>query len=685
MPSNHLIHESSPYLLQHAHNPVEWYPWGQEALEKAAREDKPILVSIGYSACHWCHVMERESFEDPAVAALMNEHFVNIKIDREERPDLDHIYMEAVQVMTGSGGWPLNVFLTPERKPFWGGTYFPPRAAYNKLSWKDVLQGVNRAYKTHRSQIDLQSENLTGQIIESNSFGLGSPDLEAIQWHPHKEDMTALFDNLMKTADHNSGGFGSAPKFPPVFCIQFLMRHFYFTRDQAALNHALLTLDRMLAGGIYDHLGGGFARYSTDENWIVPHFEKMLYDNALLVTVLAEAYQLTKKDSYREAIVETMDFVQRELLSTEGGFYSALDADSEGVEGKYYVWDKSEIEEILGADAGMFCAYYNVREIANWESANILYRTMTLEDLSALYHGSPDELGQKIASCRKKLLLRRSLRIRPALDDKILLSWNALMIKGCCKAHAATGEDTYKELAVRNFAFLWSRMKGDGIFKFHHTYKDGMAKNPGFLDDYACLIEAMIHLQEITGDPEYLIRARELTVWVMENFQEKEEGYFFYTHKDQKDVILRKKDMYDGAIPSGNALISFNIFFLAIIFDLPDWKELAQNNCRRLSQTVIRYPVSFGVWATLMQWLTYGEVELVMTGKDLSKIRKDFLHNFIPNCVFQSTTEQNDQFPLLKDKPLTGSTLIFLCKDYSCQSPVTELHEIFPLLETHRN
>jgi uncharacterized protein YyaL (SSP411 family) len=377
--TNRLIKETSPYLLQHAHNPVDWYPWGEEALQKASMEDKPILVSIGYSACHWCHVMERESFEDEVTADIMNKYFVNIKIDREERPDLDHVYMDAVQTITGSGGWPLNVFLTPDAKPFYGGTYFPPVRAFNRMSWKETLYAIHESYRDKREEIESQAENLTRHIVNANSFGISTQEAENTSHFFSRDDLEIIAKNLLQSADKEWGGFGQAPKFPQTFSIQYLLRHYHFTNDENALKQALLSLDKMMKGGIYDHLGGGFARYSTDAQWLAPHFEKMLYDNALLVGVLAEAYQLTGQEKYAETIKETLGFIQRELTSPKGGFYSALDADSEGVEGKYYVWSKDEINSLLGDDADLFAEVYNISEKGNWEHTNILWLKEAIE------------------------------------------------------------------------------------------------------------------------------------------------------------------------------------------------------------------------------------------------------------------------------------------------------------------
>jgi uncharacterized protein YyaL (SSP411 family) len=682
MPANRLINETSPYLLGHAHNPVDWYPWGEEALLRARNENKPVLVSIGYSACHWCHVMERESFEDIQTAELMNSRFVCIKVDREERPDLDHIYMDAVQAMTGSGGWPLNVFLTPDGKPFFGGTYYPPRPAFNRPSWVQLLTSIAEAYQAKRQEIEDQGESLTSYIVRANDFGLENrrdPGEEG--FNPfRKEILGTIVAQIMKTADKRKGGFGSAPKFPQTFLIQYLLHHYHFTGDESSLNQACLSLDRMIQGGIYDQLGGGFARYATDDNWLIPHFEKMLYDNALLVTVISEAYQLTHKEEYKRVVEETMDFVSRELLSPDGGFYAALDADSEGEEGKYYLWDKSELERLLKEEAALFCSYFNVTAEGNWEGRNILYRPMALKEFAESQNRELKEVEEKLARCRATLLEHRNRRVHPALDDKILLGWNALMIAACCKAYAALGKEAYRDLAVRNLEFLWNHFRGEGIYYFYHTYKDKRASHPGFLDDYAFLVYALIQLQEVTGNSEYLTRAKEITEWVIVQFGEEETGYFFFTHRDQRDVIVRKKEMFDGAVASGNAVMSFNILLLGEIFDVPAWKSRAESNCRMLARSVIQYPLSFGFWATMVQVITYGLMEIVMTGENLHEVRKVFLHNFIPNRVFQSATGQNSQFPLLKDKPLTESTLIFLCKDYSCQNPVNEVHELVALI-----
>jgi len=682
---NRLARETSPYLLQHAHNPVDWYAWGEEALETARREDKPILVSIGYAACHWCHVMERESFEDAETARFMNEHFINIKIDREERPDLDHIYMDAVQAMTGSGGWPLNVFLTPEGKPFYGGTYFPPRPVYNRSSWRDVLAGVSNAFRDRRAEIEQQAGQVTQHVATTGSFDIGAG--EPVNSVFQAGTLQQTRDQLMAAADKVEGGFGGAPKFPQTFSIRFLLNHYYFTRDKTALDQACLSLDKMICGGIYDQLGGGFARYATDREWLVPHFEKMLYDNALLITTLSEAWQLTRNPLYKEAIEQTIAFVDRELGNGEGGFYSSLDADSEGIEGKYYIWDKAEIDVLLGKDAAVFNSFYGVTTEGNWEGKNILTRPAgtALRAASGTSGTRPGEDLQPIQRevleiARQRLLEHRGKRVRPALDDKILLGWNALMNIALSKAYAALGDERYRDRAIGNMAFLRERFKGEGIHLYHHSFK-GEARVPAFLDDYAALISALLHLQEITGEGGYLMEARGILEFVIDHFSEPGTGFFFYTHDGQKDILLRKREIYDGATPSGNSMMASILLYLGIVFDERDWIGRAGRMAAALYRPVTSYPGSFGVWATIYQALTYTIPEVVITGRRPENARKEFLAHLIPYRVFQSSQEENTQFPLLRDKPAGQDPLIFVCRDYSCQLPVNEVATAIRLVE----
>jgi len=669
MPNN-LINETSPYLLQHANNPVNWYPWGNEALQKAERENKPILVSIGYAACHWCHVMEKESFEDESTAALMNEKFVNIKIDREERPDLDHIYMEAVQAIEGNGGWPLNVFLTPGKKPFYGGTYFPPQPAYNRASWKDVLKGVSEAFESRREEIEKQAENLTHHLEASNNFGIGGSAGDALF---DTDEIREMATNVLNTADKVHGGFGRAPKFPQTFTIRFLLHNYFYTGNNDALKQACLSLDKMIDGGLNDQIGGGFARYSTDETWLVPHFEKMLYDNALLVMALSEAYQATSNEKYSKAIETTLDFAERELLSPEGGFYSAIDADSEGVEGKFYVWSTAEIESVLGDDAYVFNRYYNVTENGNWEHTNILHITLPLDEFGRSNNVAPEELRIILDRSKDKLLLQRGKRVRPLTDDKILLGWNAMMNTAYSKAFSATGIEKYRILAVRNMKFLLGKFSEGEDGNFLHTYKNGHAKYPAFLDDYSQLIHALIHLQEITADSTYLGKVKTLVKWCFKHFSDDETGYFYFTNDQQDDVIVRKKELYDGAVPSGNSLMAWNLYYSGVVYDNAEWRERAVKMGTGLRDVVKKYPGSFGVWAMLMQSISKGIPEIAVLGGNLDLVIKEILRTFIPFRIVQSSPTDTRDFPLLSGKTSSTTPMIYLCKDYSCQTPVNEV------------
>ncbi len=683
--TNKLASETSPYLLQHAHNPVNWYPWGNEALELAKREDKPILVSIGYSACHWCHVMERESFENEETATIMNENFINIKIDREERPDIDHIYMDAVQAMTGSGGWPLNVFLMPDGRPFFGGTYFPPVQAYNRSSWPQTLLAVKQAFVERRTEIESQAENLTKHIKSNNelSGNAGAQNISST-----RESLNQLAQNALKQGDTQWGGFGSAPKFPQTFIITFLLRHYYFTADQRCLNHALLSLDKMIQGGIYDQLGGGFARYSTDEKWLAPHFEKMLYDNALLISVLSEAHQITKNELYATTIRQTVAWLRLEMMSEEGGFLSALDADSEGVEGKFYTWSKSEIDQLLGEDSDLYCKFYDISEEGNWEHTNILWITRPFLDfvneLADKERGGVQDLERTVKELiyrsNKKLLEVRSSRVRPGTDDKILLSWNALMITALCKAYAALNDEIFKELALKNMQFLEAKLKDFGSDGWFHTYKNGTAKVTAFLEDYAYLVQAYIHLQEITGQSAYLIKAKTLTQFVIQNFKEEAGPFFYFTHKNQGDVIVRKKEVYDGATPSGNSVMAVNLLYLAKIFDETGWFSLAEQMISRLEQPIIKHPTSFGIWASGLQWLTEPVSEIAIIGENLIDALKEVLGAYHPNKAIQASSTTDNNFPLLSQKIATDHLQIYLCRDYACLQPVSTAKELFQLI-----
>jgi uncharacterized protein len=671
--TNSLINETSPYLLQHAHNPVNWHPWGEAALQKAKSEGKVILVSIGYAACHWCHVMERESFEDEATAEIMNKHFINIKIDREERPDIDHIYMEAVQAIAGNGGWPLNVFLTPDTKPFYGGTYFPPVKAYNRSSWKEVLHGVAQAWRERRTEIEAQADNLTEHIAASANFGntiTGAATAE-ILFTP--ADCHTIFDNLMKAADTVWGGFGTAPKFPQTFSINWLLQYQHFTGNKTALDHALLSIDKMLEGGLYDQAGGGFARYSTDAEWLAPHFEKMLYDNALLLITLCDAFAITKKKDYQKAINKTIAFIKREMTHADGGFFAALDADSEGVEGKFYVWSKAEIDAALGKDATIFCEFFNVTEAGNWEETNILRMLIPAADFCSSKGLNLKAFEVQMEHCLGKLMVLRSNRIRPQTDDKILLGWNALAITALCRAAGVLGNKEYAAMAEDNFAFLWKNFKVDAAgVAMYHTFKEGIAKYPAFLDDYAYLIQACIYLQELTSNPDYLLKAREITAYVIDNFSEADTGYFFFTGSAQTDVLVRKKEVHDGAIPSGNSMMAHNLATLGTVFDLPAWLQRAISITNGLLPAVVKHPNSFAIWASLLLNEVVGVNEVVVCGKVYEQQRDALLANYLPATILQCAATENPDFPLLSGKGGQQEAAIYLCRQYSCGVPVLD-------------
>jgi uncharacterized protein len=677
---NLLINETSPYLLQHAHNPVNWYPWGDEALSLAKKQNKPILISIGYAACHWCHVMEKESFENEAIAKIMNENFINIKVDREERPDIDAIYMDAVQAISGSGGWPLNVFLTPDAKPFYGGTYFPPQNAHNRLSWSNVLLNIKTAWLQRNTEILNQADTLIEHLKKSD-FSTTLKVYTSLQLFT-KDNCDIIFKNCMQNADTTWGGFGKAPKFPQTFTIQYLLQYHYFTKDKIALTQALLSIDKMLDGGIYDHLAGGLARYSTDEQWLAPHFEKMLYDNALLLTILADAYALTKIEKYKEAIHHIFTFLQNEMEDAKGGFYAAIDADSEGVEGKFYTWQKNEIETILGEDAELFCEFYDVTNQGNWEHTNILRILQTEENFATEKNIEASTLNKKLNDCKIKLLQHRSKRIRPITDDKILLSWNAMLVTALCKCGAALSDKNLINKAIDTTHFLLQKFKHPiNENEFYHTYKNDVAKYPAFLDDYACLIQALIHLQEVTANTQYLTHAKEITQFVFANFFDDESGFFFFTHHAQTDVILRKKEVYDGATPSGNAIMAKNLVYLSIAFNMPQWNAIAVKMMNNLQSAIVKYPTSFGIWASCVLNQTIGIQEITVIGEEHLNFLNQILQFFIPNKILQAANIESTHFPLLANKPNTPETLIYRCFNYSCNRTINTTNGLFDILE----
>ena len=691
---NQLQYERSPYLLQHAHNPVDWYAWKPEAFERARAEQKPILVSIGYSTCHWCHVMERESFENEEIARFMNAHFINIKVDREERPDVDAIYMEACQILTNGGGWPLNCFLTPEGKPFYAGTYFPPQPAFNRPSWIQLLQHLSHIWQKEPQKAIDQAEKLMQHIEHNDGLlvkradALGDLGVASFQ----QADLDAIFAGLQLSFDPLEGGFGGAPKFPATMAIHFLLNYHYFSRQPQALEHALLSLDKMIQGGIYDQLGGGFARYATDRAWLIPHFEKMLYDNALLMSVISEAYKYVQQapssmpdaarraSLYRETIEETLEYVQREMTHAEGGFYAAQDADSEGVEGKFYVWEQREINQILGSESELFCTFYGVSAEGNWEEKNILWRAASFEEFAGANNISLEELKTRLAQCRKQLFAVRSGRIWPGLDDKILLGWNALMCSAYIAAYKALGHETYRETAVRNMEFLLHKFAKPGTEdgSLLHSWKDGAAQYDAFLEDYAFLIAALTDLYEITFEINYLRQAEKYTRLVLSYFYDSATGLFYFTGSAQTDIVLRKKDLQDNATPSGNSTMVHNLQRLGILMGRTDWREMARQMLLRMEDAVKKYPRSFERWALAMMMEVHPYHEIAVLGKNALEKAAVIQGSFLPNGVMAASRQMTDELPLLAEK-VAGETdaLIYVCRDFSCQRPVTSLDDFW--------
>jgi uncharacterized protein YyaL (SSP411 family) len=674
--TNALINETSPYLLQHAHNPVDWHPWGDAALQKARDEDKPILLSIGYSACHWCHVMEHESFENEGIARLMNENFINIKVDREERPDLDQIYMNAVQMMTGQGGWPMTMFLTPAGVPFYGGTYFPPNDRYNMPGFPRVLMSVAEAY---RSQPDQVAHTSTAMLGELRRVGLTTASRDILS----TELLDASLARIARNYDAKNGGFGGAPKFPPAMTLEFLL-HMYHRRNAAdTLEMIEHTCRRMAEGGMYDQLGGGFHRYSVDAQWLVPHFEKMLYDNALLSRLYLHVYQLTGSDFARRIAEETLDYAVREMTDPSGGFYSSQDADSEGEEGKFFVWSKQAAIDALGEDGEVFCDYYDITEGGNFEGHNILNIRHAPEEVAARNNIDVEKLGLIVARGRKKLFDLREARVKPARDEKILTAWNGLMLAGFAEAAAILGRPDYQEVAEQNARFLLSKLDKDGLLL--RTFKDGRAKLNGYLEDYACLIEGLISLYEATGTLEWLENATRLSETMIEQFWDEEEGGFFFTGKSHEALIVRSKDFMDNATPSGNSVAAFALQKLALLTGKETYQRHATTILRLLVDQIRRYPSAFS-WALcgLDFYLSKPKEVAIVAEKadpEFMNLTRKVWETYLPNRVIALVTSDREKaaklVPLLAERePIDGRATAFVCEAYTCQAPVQTPEEL---------
>jgi len=649
---NRLINETSPYLQQHANNPVDWYAWGPEALERASKEDKPILLSIGYSACHWCHVMEHESFENDSIAQIMNRHFVNIKVDREERPDLDQIYMTAVQMMTGSGGWPMTMFLLPTGEPIFGGTYFPPEDRYGRPGFRRILETIAEAYRTQRAEIANNAkafrEQLSRQAFHRNE----------------KETIDASFFDVAYRAmgnrfDPREGGFGGAPKFPPSMSLDFLLRYHYRTGDEHALHMVTVTLDKMAYGGMYDQVGGGFHRYSTDDHWLVPHFEKMLYDNALLSRIYLDAYRATGDALYKRITEQTLDFVAREMRDPNGAFYSTQDADSEGVEGKFYVWSLEEFRQVAGNDADVLAAYFDVTEHGNWEESNILHVTREADA----------GLLAKVDEARASLYAVREKRVKPGRDEKVLADWNGLMLRAFAEAAGYLGRDDYRAIAESNADFILTTL-WDGN-RLLHSYKDGRARFNGYLDDYANLVDGLFALYELTFDYKWLEAAVSVSDRMIERFWDPADSGFYFTANNHEALLTRTKDFFDNATPSGNSVAADVLLKLAAVLDRPDYRKKAEDIFLSTAGFLKQYASGFGRMLGAVDFYVGPSKEVAIIGSPeefLRVLRK----RYTPRTVVAAGSD--DRIALLRSRPMVnGHPTAYVCENFTCQQPSTDL------------
>lgn len=682
--TNRLAHETSPYLQQHARNPVDWYPWSDEALAWAKEQDRPIFLSIGYSACHWCHVMEHESFENAEIAALMNQWFVNIKVDREERPDLDQIYMNAVMSLTGSGGWPMSVFLTPDLQPFYGGTYWPPTARWGRPGFRDILEGVHDAWTTRRAACVKQAAELTDLVVQA---GQPTPPADAMT----EATLQQAQRLLIRAADKEHGGFGGAPKFPHPMDLRVLMRCAHRFGGAEALQVVRLTLDKMAHGGIYDHLGGGFARYSTDARWLVPHFEKMLYDNAQLTTVYLEAFQLTGDESYARVARETLDYVLREMVSPTGGFYSTQDADSEGVEGKFFVWSHTEVLKHLGPDDGpIFCAAYDVTAQGNWEHTNIINRPRPWGPIAAHFQMDVPTLEARLADCCRRLFEVRSQRVAPGRDEKILVSWNGLMIAAMAQGANVLGDRRYADAATAAARFIVDQMTTEEG-RLLHVAKDGVVRLNAYLDDYACLIDGLVELYQATFEPWTIAAAVRYAERMIAQFADPDGTGFFYTSADHETLIARNKETHDNATPSGNSMAATALVRLGRLTGRSDLESYGQQTLQMMSGLLSRMAMAAGQALVAFDFVLGPVEELIFCSNDSSMPPLSALHrHFLPNKLIllrphsQTDAELPSELrPLLMGKTsLDGQLTLYACRQGTCQAPLTDAARMEALWQT---
>lgn len=672
--TNHLINESSPYLLMHAHNPVDWYPWGEEALNKAKKENKLLIISIGYAACHWCHVMEEESFSDIEVADVMNRNFVCIKVDREERPDIDQVYMDAAHILTGSGGWPLNAVALPDGRPVFAATYFP------RDRWVSILEQIHNVYQKEPDKVVQQSQSITEGIQATG----------AVQLNPAKPDFDPNFpdlivENWQHQFDLQWGGERRAPKFPLPIGYRYLMNYYYLTRHNSNLERPQgdkaflslgVTLERMAMGGIYDQAGGGFARYSTDMQWNVPHFEKMLYDNAQLTSLYSYAYQLTENPLYKQVVYETLEFVERELTSPETtkggrGFYSSLDADSEGEEGKFYVWTEKEFRDVLGEDAALMAEYYDITAAGNWENgSNILFRQIPDREFADAHNISMEALRETVIGANKKLLIARSRRERPALDDKILTAWNGLMLTAYVDAYRVFGDPAILKRALENAQFIVAHMMADDG-RLNRNYKDGKSSINAFLDDYSFVIQAFISLYQANFDEQWLFRADKLLKYTLAHFYDEKTCMFFYTSDLDPELIARKMEVSDNVIPSSNSQMALNLYMLGSYFYNEDYTKKSLTMLNNVKDDLGRHGPYFANWGLLLIYFTYPLAEVAIIGDDVQARRKELDRHFLPLMLMMGGKTEG-KLPLLKGKLIKNQTTFYVCRNKTCKTPVTE-------------
>jgi uncharacterized protein YyaL (SSP411 family) len=675
--TNRLIHETSPYLLQHAHNPVDWHAWNDEALERAKRDDKPILLSIGYSACHWCHVMEHESFENEAIAKLMNDNFINIKVDREERPDLDSIYMNAVMMMNGHGGWPMTVFLTPDGVPFYGGTYYPPVDRGGMPGFPRILISIAEAYRTKRSDIAESATSVLGELKRIDAVRLQPGDLS-------HEILNQAANNLLRLLDPVYWGFGRAPKFPPSMALTFLLRQYARTKNQSLLDAVELTLMKMARGGMYDQLGGGFHRYSVDEKWLVPHFEKMLYDNALLSRIYLDAFLVTGNGFYERIATETLDYVRREMTDASGGFYSSQDADSEGEEGKFFVWSPQEVEALLGPeDAKIFCRYFDVSELGNFEGHSILHVDEDAGVIAELMGVTVERLNEVIARGKRILFEAREHRIKPFRDEKTLTAWNGLMLRSVAEAARALDRSDYLEVAVNNANFLLRELKREG--RLLRTHKNGESKLNAYLEDYAYLADGLLALYEATFDLRWFEEAQGLAKTMIEQFWDETDGGFFFTGADHEALITRTKDWYDNAIPGGNSVAAHVLFRLSLLTGDQDYRQKAEVILKLLAPAMLRSPNAFGHLLCALDLFLGSPVELAIIGspeaEDTRALIDVVFRRYLPNKVVALAAPDDAQAPrpikLLEGRgQVAGKATAYVCRNFTCEAPVTETAQL---------